>query len=80
MLVWVRVPEAALLERLAARGAARDAAKLAEPAAWLRGSTPAEPPAVPHVELDGTLPPDAAARLALVELVRQTPGVGACSS
>ena len=68
VLVWLRVPEATLLERLAARGAARDATKLASPAAWLRETRPGTPPSVPHIELDGTPAADVAACALLAEL------------
>ena len=68
VLVWLRVPEATLLERLAARGAARDAPKLASPAAWLRETQPGTPPSVPHIELDGTPAADVAACALLAEL------------
>jgi predicted kinase len=67
-LVWLRVPDATLLERLAARGAGRDASKLANPADWLREASPGTPPSVPHIELDGTPAADVAACALLAEL------------
>ena len=68
VLVWLRVPEATLLERLAARGAARDAAKLANPAGWLREASAETPPSARHIELDGAPAADVAACALLAEL------------
>ena len=66
--MWLRVPEGTLLERLAARGAERDAAKLANPADWLREASAGTPPSVPHIELDGTPAADVTACALLAEL------------
>jgi predicted kinase len=54
VLAWIRVPDADLLERLAARSAGRDEAKLADPATWLRAVNAGTPPSAPHIEIDGT--------------------------
>lgn len=51
LLAWATCPPDVLLARLTRRGAARDGAKLADPAAWLR-SLDLAPPAVPHLALD----------------------------
>jgi predicted kinase len=81
MLVWLHVPEATLIERLAARGAPRDATKLANPAEWLRESSPEVPPNAPHLELDGTRPADLTADALLAELAARAETVrAACSS
>lgn len=80
VLAWMRVPEATLIERLAARGAGRDESKLANPADWLREASPETPPSVPHIELDGTRPADVTARALLAELaVREGKARAACS-
>ncbi|MEP6812417.1 MAG: ATP-binding protein [Actinomycetota bacterium] len=52
VLVWIHAPAHQLLERLAARGASRDAEKLADPAAWVREAE--LPPSVPHVAIETT--------------------------
>jgi predicted kinase len=80
VLVWMCVPEAALAERLAARGAGRDASKLANLAEWLREASPETPPNVPHIELDGTRAADVTARALLTELAaRERKARAACS-
>jgi predicted kinase len=81
VLVWLRTPEATLIERLATRGAGRDAAKLANPAEWLREATPEVPPTAAHIELDGTRPAEAMARALLAALAARTGEArAACSS
>jgi predicted kinase len=81
VLVWLRTPATTLIERLAARGAGRDAAKLANPSEWLREATPELPPVAPHIELDGTRPAEATARALLAELAaRAGKAPAACSS
>jgi predicted kinase len=55
VLVWVTCPPGVLLQRLRARGAPRDRAKLADPA-WVRGLD-LDPPAVPHLRVDSAAPP-----------------------
>ena len=58
LLVWLRLEPAEVLRRLRERGAARDAAKLTDEAAYLAGLTRAcGPPVVPHLALDATRPP-----------------------
>ena len=80
VLAWMRVPGATLIERLAARAAERDAAKLADPATWLLEASPELPPSVPHIELDGTRAPDMTARALLDELAaREGRARAACS-
>jgi predicted kinase len=51
-LVWVRVDATTLHERLAARGCARDAGKLAAFDAFVERMAPDVPPPVPHLEVD----------------------------
>jgi predicted kinase len=59
LMVWLRLEPAEVVRRLRARGAARDAAKLTDEAAYLaRMSTACSPPVVPHLALDATLPPE----------------------
>ena len=69
LLVWLRLSPDEVLHRLRERGAARDAAKLADETAYLAGlAVTCAPPVVPHLALDATLPADvlAAAVLAAV--------------
>lgn len=68
VLVWLHAPRELLLERLAARGAGRDAAKLADPASWLREAEPDAPPRVPHVAIDATQSTEQAVEKILSEL------------
>ncbi len=68
VLVWLHAPPESVLERLAERGASRDSAKLADPASWLREAEPGAPPAVPHVAVDATQPPERAVAQILHEL------------
>jgi predicted kinase len=68
VLAWIRVPDACLLERLETRSAGRDATKLADSAGWLREADAATAPSVPHIEVDGTCPADAAACTLLAAL------------
>jgi predicted kinase len=70
-LVWLHAPADLLLARLAARGAARDAAKLADPGSWLREVEPETPPVVPHVAVDALQPADEAAASILRELAER---------
>src|SRR5260370_31933551 len=58
-LVWVRSDEATLRRRLAARGLARDPAKLADLARFCASIRLAAAPAAPHLTLDNpiTAPP-----------------------
>ncbi|HWC83343.1 MAG TPA: ATP-binding protein [Pseudonocardiaceae bacterium] len=52
-LVWLRLPADELLRRLRVRAAGRDAAKLADPNAFL-ARHPLTPPVVEHHEVDAT--------------------------
>lgn len=80
VLVWLHAPRELLLERLAARGATRDADKLADPASWLREAEPDVPPIVPHVAVDATEPTEQAVAKILRGLVERTRASGeACS-
>jgi predicted kinase len=80
VLAWMCVPEATLVKRLAARGAERDAPKLANLAEWLRDASPETPPNAPHIELDGTRAAHVTARVLLTELAaREGKAREACS-
>jgi predicted kinase len=68
VLAWIRVSDDCLLERLAARSADRDAAKIADPAGWLREANTGRAPSVPHIEVDGTSSADAAASALIAAL------------
>jgi predicted kinase len=72
MLVWLRLEPTEVLRRLRERGAARDAAKLADEAAYLAGlaATARKPPVVSHLALDATRPPDVLARAVLDAIPR----------
>jgi predicted kinase len=66
LLVWLRLQPGEVLRRLRERGAARDAAKLVDEAAYLAQlKTACEPPVVPHLGLDATQPPATLARAVL---------------
>jgi len=52
-LVWLRLPPEELVRRLRARGAERDGAKIADPAAFL-ARHPVVPPAIEHLTVDAT--------------------------
>jgi predicted kinase len=67
LLVWLRLEPGEVLRRLRERGAARDAAKLRDEAAYLAGlaARACKPPVVPHLALDATQPPAALARAVL---------------
>ena len=71
LLVWLRLQPAEVLRRLRERDADRDAAKLADEAAYLeKVATACEPPVVPHLVLDATLPSDELTRAVLGALSR----------
>ncbi|GAA0277298.1 AAA family ATPase [Cryptosporangium japonicum] len=55
-LVWLTAPADVLVARMAARGAGRDAGKLADPAAYFRAGL-LDAPSVPHVRIDATRDP-----------------------
>jgi predicted kinase len=72
VLVWLRLEPAEVLRRLRERAADRDAAKLADEAAYLSGAAAmaCQAPVVPHLALDGTLHPAELARAVLDALPR----------
>jgi predicted kinase len=71
LLVWLRLQPAEVLRRLRERDADRDAAKLADEAAYLeKVATACDPPVVPHLVLDATLPSGELARAVLGALSR----------
>ena len=67
LLVWLGLEPAEVLRRLRERGAARDAEKLADEAAYLAGLGAIEcaPPVVPHLALDASQPPESLVRAVL---------------
>jgi len=67
LLVWLRLEPTEVLRRLRERGATRDAAKLADEAAYLArlAVTACRPPVVSHLALDANLPGEALARAVL---------------
>ncbi len=69
VLVWLHAPSDQLLERLSARGAFRDAGKLADPALWLADDQPDLPPRVPHFSVDATRSAEHTAEQVLRELI-----------
>jgi predicted kinase len=66
-LVWLHLPPDELIRRLTQRAAARDEAKLRDPASYLTGLD-LDPPAVPHLPLDASQPTDALVRSVLSHL------------
>jgi predicted kinase len=69
VLVWLHAPPEPLLARLAARGAARDAEKLVDPAPWLREAEPEVPPSVSYIAVDATQTTENAVEQILRELL-----------
>jgi predicted kinase len=67
LLVWLQLRPATAMQRLRARGAARDLAKVADPAAFLAGLDLIEP-AGPHLTVDGESPTDDVVRGVLAAL------------
>ena len=67
LVVWLRLDPGTVVARLQARGAARDLAKVADPAAFAAGLDTAEP-AGPHLALDGGGPTDDLVRAVLAAL------------
>jgi predicted kinase len=57
LLVWLQLDPAAVVRRLQARGAPRDLAKLADPAAFVARLAAGEPVG-PHLVVDAERPPD----------------------
>ena len=70
-LVWLFAPYQVLLDRLAARDATRDLAKLADPSTWLREAEPEAAPVVPHIAVDSTGLPEQSVEAILRELVER---------
>jgi predicted kinase len=66
-MVWLHLPPAELIRRLAQRGHARDENKIRDPASYLTGLD-LEPPAIPHLALDASQPTDALVRSLLDHL------------
>lgn len=62
LLVWLSLDPAERLRRLRIRGAARDAAKLADEGTLLAAECP---PAVEHLALDASHPPDELSRIVI---------------
>jgi predicted kinase len=79
VLVWLHAPRDVVLARLAGRGAERDADKLADPARWLEQVDPGAAPTVPHLAVDASDAPEAAAERILREL-RPAPRVASAPS
>jgi predicted kinase len=70
-LVWVRSDEATLLHRLAARGLARDAAKLAEFEQFCARMRLGAEPAAPHLTVDNRLTAAASLDDQVAALIKQ---------
>jgi predicted kinase len=68
-LVWLHLPPDELVARLRNRAAGRDAAKVADPQAYLAGLD-RWAPVGPHLALDASQPPAQLVRAALSQLVR----------
>ena len=69
LLVWLRVEAAAAMHRLRERGAARDAAKLSDPADFAASLNISEP-AGPHLTVDGQSGADQVVQTVLAALSR----------
>lgn len=78
-LVWLHAPRGVLLERLAARAAARDAQKLADPVSWLGDAEPDAPPRVSHIAIDATQATEDAVRQVLRELTLRERLAASCA-
>lgn len=70
-LVWIRLHPEALIERLVARAAPRDAEKIADPERYL-ASLNLEEPKVPHIEVAGALEPRAQAEFVAATIEAST--------
>ncbi len=70
-LVWVRSDEATLRRRLAARGLARDAAKLADFARFCASMRLAGEPAAPHLTVDNRMTAAAALDDQIAAVIKQ---------
>jgi predicted kinase len=71
LLVWLRLQPATLVQRLRARGAGRDAAKVTDPTAFTAALDTSEPVG-PHVAVDGENPTDDVVRTVLAALAEPT--------
>jgi predicted kinase len=69
LMVWLRLRPATVVQRLLARGAARDLAKLADPEAFT-AALDTTPPAGPHLSVDGEGPTDQVVASVLAALAR----------
>jgi predicted kinase len=67
LLVWLQLRPATAVQRLRARGAARDVAKVTDPAAFTAALDVAEP-AGPHLTVDGERPTEDVVRSVLAAL------------
>jgi predicted kinase len=67
LLVWLQLQPATAVQRLRARGAARDLEKVTDPAAFTAALDVAEP-AGPHLTVDGESPTDDVVRVVLAAL------------
>ena len=67
LLVWLQLQPATAIQRLRARGAARDLAKVTDLAAFTAALDVAEP-AGPHLTVDGESPTDDVVRSVLAAL------------
>jgi predicted kinase len=68
-LVWLGIDPDTLRQRLVARGDPRDAAKLANFAAFVEATRPGQPPAVPHHAIDNTRSRSGALQAAVARMV-----------
>lgn len=68
-LAWIRVTEELLVERIVARGAARDADKIAGLRDYV-ASVDLTPPRTSHIELDGAASPESQAATVVTALAR----------
>jgi len=73
LMVWLRLRPATVVQRLRARGAARDLAKLVDTEAFA-AALDTTPPAGPHLSVDGERPTDQVVGTVLAALARSAPG------
>jgi hypothetical protein len=67
VLIWLHLAPDELIARMTRRGAVRDSAKTADPAAFL-AATRSGPPQVPHIAVDASLPLAQMVRIAVVAI------------
>lgn len=67
VLIWLHLDPDELIARMSRRGAVRDSAKTADPAAYL-ATVAAEPPQVPHIAVDAALPLDQMVQITTVAI------------